>query len=88
MTKTESSALLLLIAIGITFFLVYAFFESFGFIMPALAVIGIIAVVLALRAAERKKRLNTLMAKYGDQQVVERILNKTIWVGETSDQLI
>ena len=33
----------------------------------------------------RRKRL---LAKYRDEQIVDRIIKKTIWVGETKEQLL
>lgn len=41
----------------------------------------------AVERAERARR-ESIYSKYGRTEVAERILSKTIWVGETADQLI
>jgi type II secretory pathway component PulF len=87
-TKAESSLILLLIAIGVPMFLIVEFFETFGFFVPIIVIIGIVIVVVVMRTAARKKRVSYLLAKYCDQQIVDRVMSKTIWAGETCDQLV
>jgi hypothetical protein len=90
-TKAESSLILLLIAIGLPIFLIVKFFEIvgfLGFLVPIAAIVGIVILVAVVRAAARKKRVSYLLAKYNNAQIVDRIMRKTIWVGQTCDQLI
>jgi hypothetical protein len=86
--KAESGLLALLVIVALPIFLVVKFFETFGFLVPIIGITGIVVVVCALRTSSRTKRVSMLTAKYGDSQVVERIVNRTIWVGETSEQLV
>jgi type II secretory pathway component PulF len=87
-TKAESSLLLLLIAVAAPIFLITKFFETVGFVVPVIVIVGIIISIAVSRTAAKKHRVSYLLAKYGDQQTVDRIMSKTIWVGETSEQLI
>ncbi|WP_431103063.1 DUF2845 domain-containing protein [Roseateles noduli] len=54
--------------------------------------IAIIAIVIALgtylSARNTKKRREALMAKYGDAALVQRIMNRQFWQGQTTDQLL
>jgi hypothetical protein len=58
------------------------------FLLVIIAIIGLIVLVVRVQAAARQKRLQYLLAKYGNQEIVHRIMNKTIWVGQTCEQLI
>jgi hypothetical protein len=37
--------------------------------------------------AQRQKRLQYLRLKYGDESVVQRIMRRTFWEGQTAEQL-
>ena len=50
-------------------------------------VVGIFAVYVALKVMAYFFRRQRLMSKYGDREVVRRIMKKTIWEGMTTDQL-
>ena len=41
-----------------------------------------------LSEEERRKRLGDLIAKYGDQEIAERILRGEVWVGQSDEQII
>jgi uncharacterized protein YpuA (DUF1002 family) len=57
--------------------------------MELLVIIGIVVVLwIAIRKYSKKKRREALLAKYGDPKVVEMILNRSIWQGQTQEQLI
>lgn len=40
-----------------------------------------------LSEEERKKRFDDLIEKYGDQDIVERILRGEVWVGQSGEQV-
>lgn len=54
--------------------------------------IAIIIVVIALSAylsaRSTKKKREALMAKYGDAEIVRRIMSREFWQGQTADQLL
>jgi hypothetical protein len=43
--------------------------------------------MLAEKLLAEKRRKEWLLAKYGDAEVVDKIIRKTVWQGETSEQL-
>jgi hypothetical protein len=57
--------------------------------MEIVAAIFLVVVAIGLiRSYFRKKRRERLMAKYGDANVVDRIMNQKIWQGMSDEQLI
>lgn len=92
MSKRKSGAdaglILLLIVVGLPLYLAAKLFETVGFLVPLLVVAAILVLIAIQRSAARRRRLSDLLAKYGDPAVVDRILGKSIWVGQTSDQLV
>jgi len=46
---------------------------------------GLWLAISALMRAEKRKRL---LAKYGDPEIVRQIMDRTIWQGETKEQLV
>lgn len=52
-----------------------------------IAILVVFLVVLAKKQAKRR-RWERLMAKYGDRDVVGRIVAGTIWQGMSSEQLV
>ncbi len=55
-------------------------------LMGLLIAIGIIATVASARAKEKRRAY--LMMKYGDPALVDRLMRKMFWVGQTGEQLI
>lgn len=49
-------------------------------------VIVVIAVVVGASYFEEQRR-KTLLAKYGDRKIVNMIMNRTMWQGQTEEQL-
>lgn len=87
MSKAESSALGLLVLIGLPIYFAAEFFKAVGWVIPA--VIAAIAIVLyfAIQQAKHKNRLSYLRSKYSDEEVVRRIMGQQFWPGQTSEQL-
>lgn len=92
MTKAQSELLgillLPLILVGGVCAIFIAVFDSFGVIIPVILTVGIIVAFLILRGAIGKARRNALLVKYGDQEIVDSIMSKSVWAGQTCDQLI
>ena len=54
-------------------------------------VVGIVVICIlwaCLCAQKKKKRREALLLKYGDAELVERILARRIWQGQTGEQLL
>lgn len=86
-TKIDTGLILLLIVIGLPIYLFKKTSENFGAPTTAAGIIGAIALVFIIRALSRARRKASLFAKYGDAELVDRIINKVVWVGETQAQL-
>lgn len=57
--------------------------------MTLLFLIGlVVALWLAFRANSKKKRRGELLTKYGDPKIVEMILSRSVWQGQTHSQLV
>jgi hypothetical protein len=58
---------------------------------PALIIVGLIiaffAMVAVFNAIAAKNRRGRIYAKYGRGQIADAIISKTVWVGETEQQL-
>lgn len=61
--------------------------------MKFLQLLGAVIVTVALlvimaKVWWRQRRRAALLARYGDAEIVERILRRMFWTGQTSDQLL
>ena len=57
--------------------------------MEAIIVIAcVIALVVWHAAYKTKKRREALMLKYGDEEIVEGIMRRAFWQGQTQEQLV
>ena len=100
--KRNSFALAVMVAIAVVVSGIIKFFEKIGFVIPGLVLIAYIGFLSWRKVQERErrklerenarldaeKRKHLLLQKYEDEQIVDRILNQSIWVGETSEQLL
>ena len=94
-SKLESIGIAILAGVALVVAGVQKFFETFGVFFPAILLGGGICLYFwskhrkeRNRLIELEKRREKLLEKYQDAEVVENILNKTIWVGETNEQLL
>lgn len=89
MRKKEAQGILLvaLVVIGAIISVFRAIVESVGLLSLTLGLVAIIALIIWLSDRARKQRRATLLNKYGDLEVVEAIMNREIWVGQTYEQL-
>lgn len=51
-------------------------------------ILFVIFAYVAISHYFRKKRRNALLAKYGDAEIVDRIMKKMFWQSQTSEQLV
>jgi hypothetical protein len=103
MTKAESKALgglfLLALVIGGPIYLVNAIGTAIGWSTLGFTILAITIAIItfkAIRASVAKRRCEReiaarraeLIAKYGDVVLVDRIMSRTIWQGQSEGQLI
>lgn len=93
-TKLEKLGIGILVVIGLCVSAIQNFFEAFGFIMPCLIIAGSLIGYLIYGSHKKKKKQQALsqrkymlMERYGNEELVDNILNQVIWVGETDEQL-
>ena len=95
MKKTEAVALFWLAVVAVPVALFVKFVETVGW--PV--VIGIAGLIIAgilmfrfsaekQRQAERAARRARLLQKYGDEEVVQLMMQGSVWEGQTAEQLI
>lgn len=80
-----------LVLLGLIVAAVYGavkFFDAVGFLLP-----GLVALALALayglyKSLTHKARLAYLRRRYADEEAVQRIMKRSLWQGQTSDQLV
>ena len=51
-------------------------------------IVGVVALVIILKIAAKKRKFEHLMSKYGDPTIVDHILNHRYWQGQTAEQLL
>ena len=103
MTKAESKALggllFLALVIGGPIYLVNAIgtaigWRTFGWTILAIAIALIVFKIVRKAMLKRRRerefaaRRAGLTAKYGDAAIVDRIMSRTIWQGQSEEQLI
>ncbi len=50
-------------------------------------IVGVIALIIFLKIAAKKRKLEYLTGKYGNPTIVDHILNHRYWQGQTAEQL-
>ncbi|MGH1375243.1 MAG: DUF2845 domain-containing protein [Alphaproteobacteria bacterium] len=88
MTKAEMDGIALLFVLAIPVYFIFSLGESIGWIPLAILVLGLIAIYFWGKAEETKKRREALLQKYQNTELVEMIMNKNIWQGQTTEQLL
>ena len=93
-SKLENMAIGVLIIVGAAITAIVKLFEKVGFVIPAVILTITLIIYLWSKSdkakrtkLEAEKRCRYLMAKYGDKETVNNIINKAIWVGQTEEQL-
>jgi len=87
-SKGDGTLIALLVVIGIPIWLVSTVVESVGWITPILLIVGFIGAVAWYKRKKYNDRVRFLMAKYNDQEIVDRIIEGYFWQGQTEEQLI
>lgn len=53
-----------------------------------LIVAAVVIISIVFNVAQNKRRRAKLMSKYGDSKIVDKIMRKMMWQGQTEGQLI
>lgn len=88
MTKAEAQLLVWVVIIGIPIYLISQAADSIGWIALLVIVAAIIGVVIFYKAEQKKQRQKELMEKYQDGKIVNLLMEKSFWQGQTSEQLM
>ena len=88
MKKSESAALGWLIAIGLPIYGISKVGEMVGWIQIVIALAVIVGLVFWYKENEKKKRRAALMKKYQDRELVDSLMSRKFWQGQSSEQLL
>jgi hypothetical protein len=87
-SKAESFLITTALIIGVPIYAVSKLGESVGWEMLVGAVLVITALVIGYKYFQKRKRREHLMKKYGDQRLVNRLMDGYFWENQTSEQLL
>jgi hypothetical protein len=87
-SKTQSTAFGALIIVALIIGGIAKLFDEIGVAIPLLVVAAAIGLFIWHKLNQQAKRLQFLRAKYGDEEIVQRILKHKFWRGQTADQLV
>lgn len=86
-SKAESQLIVFALVIGLPIYGISQLGESMGWGVFAGVLIIAIALVAWYKSAQTKIRRDELMAKYQNGELVERLMARSFWQGQTSVQL-
>jgi hypothetical protein len=86
-SKNDAALIGVLLLIGIPIWIVSRITDSIGSTAAIIAVVLIIAGVVFYFVQKRAARLAYLRAKYGNESIVQRIMRRNYWQGQTAEQL-
>jgi hypothetical protein len=84
----DAAGLVLLLAIGGVVTAISALTKTVGTSGIFVLCVALIALPCFLIATKRRKRLAYLRAKYSDEQIVQRIMRRSYWDGQSEEQLV
>jgi len=83
----QSAAGFGLVLVAVIFAVGSALIHAVGPVACVIVIVGIIAGVIWYKAHRRAVRIAYLRNKYGDEEIVQRILRRNYWQGQTAEQL-
>ncbi len=97
-SKADAALFMVAIVVGIPLFLIGKVVEAIGGPGAIILLIAIVGVVIWYRQNKKKKqqehekerkkeRLEYLWARYGDESVIQKILEGSVWQGQSREQL-
>ena len=88
MTKGEFQLIIWLIVIGLPIYAIFKIGEYVGWTALIVGIIVVAGLIIWSKVASQKKRREELMVKYEDTDLVDNLIKKTFWQGQTSEQLL
>jgi hypothetical protein len=85
--KAVGALLFLGVVVGLPIYLIQKAGEAVGWPLLIGGAIALLAAILWYRSAQVRARREALFLKYGDEQIVERIMNRSYWQGQSAEQL-
>jgi hypothetical protein len=86
-TKAQSNLIAWAIVIGLPFYFISQLGESMVWATLIAIVAAIIVLMVVYKVSERNKRRAQLMEKYQDESLVDKLMERSFWQGQTSEQL-
>jgi hypothetical protein len=86
-SKSGNALLGIVVVIAVILWIIGRVLDSVGVVTPIVIFVLIIAGVVWYKHAQRQKRILYLLDKYGDEQIVNHILQQHFWQGQTAEQL-
>ena len=86
-SKADGALLMLAIVVGLPVYIATKVFQTVGVVVPIVIVVAVIVITLFVKYAQKQQRLAYLRTKYGDEKIVQRILQRSFWTGQTEEQL-
>src|SRR5271155_2414088 len=87
LTKLEVNLLGVLLIVGAIALASQRILEVTGYVFPLVSIAAIIGAFGWHSRNKKRRRLEYLRSKYPDETIVQRILQRGFWEGQTSDQL-
>ncbi|WP_433965987.1 hypothetical protein [Tunturiibacter gelidiferens] len=86
-TQIEARGIALLILVGVPIWIISKLSDSVGSGALVAGVVGIVALITFYLIWKRAARLSYLRAKYQNEDVVQKIMRRNFWAGQTTEQL-
>lgn len=78
---------LIALIVGVPVYLFDKMNKTIGWQIPALIAAGLLLLLVLNGWTKKRARLRYLRDKYQNEHIVQNILSKRIWIGQTSEQL-
>lgn len=86
-SKNESALIALAIIVGLPIWIISKITDSIGAGAFAVIIVVILAAFVFYLIQKRAARLAYLRTKYGDEIIVQKIMQRRFWQGQTMEQL-
>ncbi len=82
-SKNDAALICIALLIGIPAFIVIKISDAIGAPALIIGVLALLTAVVAYFVRKRANRLAYLRAKYGDETIVQNIMHRKFWPGQT-----
>jgi hypothetical protein len=86
-TQIETRGIALLILVGVPVLIISKLADSVGSGALVAGSVGIVALIVFYLIWKRAARLSYLRSKYQNEDVVQKIMRRNFWAGQTTEQL-